>query len=199
MSGRQVFQYQRILTLSPKAFNLLKTKLSEIKAAHPDMPFFFFRKGANEVTIFGRTATETIKFSFIASAFFRERGILPSEIQMADPVPIPQGAPTGAVNAPLPPVAAANDPGWNIAGSQAAAAAAVNAPLPPVAAANDPGWNIAGSRAAAQHLPDAVYEKMHANMTQAAARRAALLSGGKRQSRKTKRQSRKARKASRRA
>jgi hypothetical protein len=40
---------------------------------------------------------------------------------------------------------------------------------------------------------------MHANMTQAAARRAALLSGGKRQSRKTKRQSRKARKASRRA
>ena len=197
MSDQQAFQYQRILTLSPKAFNLLKSKLWEIKAAHPDMPFFFFRKGANEVKIFGHTQTETIKFSFIATAFLRERGIESSEIQMSDPVPIPQGAPMGAANVPLPPVASANNAGWNVAGSQAAAAAAaaVNAPLPPVASANDPGWNVAGSMAAAQHLPNAVYEKMHANMSRAAARRPAMVGGGKRRSaRKTKRQSKQSKK-----
>jgi len=182
MSGRPAFQYQRVLTLSGRAFTILKAKIGEIKAAHPDVPFFYFNKERREVTIFGRTATETIKFSFIASAFLRERGILPSEIQMADPT---------AITAPLPPVAAANDPGWNVAGSQAAAAAAV--PLPPVAAANDPGWNVAGTMAAAQHLPNAVYEKMHANMT----RKAALLRGGKRQARKSRkeRQSRRSRRA----
>ena len=171
------------------------------------MPFFFFSKGASEVKIFGRTPTETIKFSFIASAFLRGKGIESSEIRMSDPVPIPQGAPMGGANAPLPPVASANNAGWNVAGSQAAAAAAAtaaNAPLPAVASANDAGWNIAGSRAAAQHLPNAVYEKMHANMSRAAARRAAMVGGGKRrftrrvrkstQSKKSK-QSRQSRKA----
>jgi len=95
MSDQQAFKYQRILTLSPKAFSLLRANLRQIKDAHPDMPFFFFRKQASEVKIFGHTVTETIKFSFIVSAFLRENGISPSEIQMADPVPIPQGAPMG--------------------------------------------------------------------------------------------------------
>jgi hypothetical protein len=95
MSDQQAFQYQRILTLSPKAFNHLKVNLWQIKAAHPDMPFFFFTKGAREVKIFGHTPTETIKFSFIVSAFLMKRGFPSSEIQMSDPVPIPQGAPMG--------------------------------------------------------------------------------------------------------
>ena len=132
MSDRPKFQYQRVLTLSLKAFNILKDRLGEIKTAHPDMPYFFFRKQARAVTIYGQTQTETIKFSFIVFKFLRENGISPSEIQMSDPVPIPQGAPMGGAGAPAPNANVARLPLF----APAAAAAAAPAPRPITIAAN---------------------------------------------------------------
>lgn len=174
------FRYQLKIELSKNAYNALRSELKHIKVAHPDLPPFV--KVSDGVVILGETPEETLKFRPIAYAALIKLGysteVVNDTVKRTQPTPLaPDSA--AAVNAPLPPVASANNAGWNVAGSQAAAAA-VNAPLPPVASANDAGWNIAGSRAAAQHLPNAVYEKMHANMSRAAARRAAMVGGGKR-------------------